>query len=151
MGQQTSGASEHALLGTLGRDRAYGRIAADITDQILSGTLPEGQRAPSASELASAYGVSVTTAQKGIDLLRTRAMVLTRPGRGTYVLEGSREREARRRREAFPGAYVLPALREAARLGISKRGHRPTRQERSDPAAPMTASNEHQARTRPAL
>jgi GntR family transcriptional regulator len=55
-----------------------------LRDRIESGELAPGSRLPSLVDLAQAYGVAVTTAQKALGQLKTEGLVITSP-MGTFV------------------------------------------------------------------
>ena len=63
----------------------YLRIAEEIADDIRSGRLPQGQRAPSTRQLVRDRGVAMATATKVIGALRAAGLVETVPGSGTIV------------------------------------------------------------------
>jgi DNA-binding transcriptional regulator YhcF (GntR family) len=63
----------------------YLRIADEISDDIHSGRLAEGQPAPSTRRIVRDWGVAMATASKVIGALRTAGLVETSPGRGTIV------------------------------------------------------------------
>jgi DNA-binding transcriptional regulator YhcF (GntR family) len=67
----------------------YLRIAEEIADDIRSGRLPEGQRAPSTRQLVRDRGVAMATATKVINALRAAGLVETVPGSGTIVRQRS--------------------------------------------------------------
>jgi DNA-binding transcriptional regulator YhcF (GntR family) len=63
----------------------YLRIAEEIADDIRSGRLAEGQRAPSTRWIVRDRGVAMATATKVIAALRAAGLVETIPGSGTIV------------------------------------------------------------------
>lgn len=58
-----------------------------LSDAIVSGVLPDGERLPSELELAKQLGVAVVTARESLEALRSRGLVTTRRGRdgGSFV------------------------------------------------------------------
>jgi DNA-binding GntR family transcriptional regulator len=64
-------------------DWPYQQVAARIRERIAAGEL--GPRLPSYMALAHEMGVSPMTVQRAIGVLRDEGLVVTRPGRGTYV------------------------------------------------------------------
>jgi DNA-binding GntR family transcriptional regulator len=64
-------------------DWPYQQVAARIRDRIQTGEL--GPRLPSYMTLAHELGVSPMTVQRAIRVLRDEGLVVTRPGRGTFV------------------------------------------------------------------
>jgi DNA-binding transcriptional regulator YhcF (GntR family) len=90
------------------------RLAAEIAD----GGLGEGERVPSANELAAYYRINPATAAKGINLLADDGLLEKRRGIGMFVATGARATLLARRRAEFAARYVAPLVTEATRLGI---------------------------------
>lgn len=72
-----------------GRDAelAYIQIANDIAGRITSGELGPGARLLSERALAEYYGRSYQTVRRAMEVLRTRGLIITIQGRGTFVAE----------------------------------------------------------------
>jgi DNA-binding transcriptional regulator YhcF (GntR family) len=90
------------------------RLAAEIAD----GGLAEGERVPSANELAAYHRINPATAAKGINLLAAEGLLEKRRGVGMFVAAGARRRLLEQRRAEFTERYVRPMVGEARRLGI---------------------------------
>ena len=65
-------------------DWPYQQVAARIRARIRAGEL--GPRLPSYMTLAHQLDVSPMTVQRAIGVLRDEGLVVTRPGRGTFVV-----------------------------------------------------------------
>ena len=65
------------------REPVYGLVASAIAAHIQAGELTG--RLPAERDLARQYGVAYQTLRRGIGLLRTHGLVITRQGRGTFV------------------------------------------------------------------
>src|SRR3569833_2902286 len=63
------------------QDQVHGRILALITD----GTLIQGDKLPSESELSARFGVSRPTVREALSRLRNAGVVVARKGAGTFV------------------------------------------------------------------
>lgn len=63
----------------------FAMIAADITEQITSGTYKPGDRLPTIPELCETYHVSKITVKRAMDRLVMRGLVARRRGSGTFV------------------------------------------------------------------
>jgi AcrR family transcriptional regulator len=63
----------------------YARIAAELRDQIETGTLAPGDRVPSTREITQRWGVAMATATKALAALRQEGIVRPVPGVGTVV------------------------------------------------------------------
>jgi GntR family transcriptional regulator len=69
-------------------DPLYRQIAEDLRKQIESGELAPGSQLPTELELREHYGnASRNTVRDAIKWLTTRRLVVTQPGRGTFVVE----------------------------------------------------------------
>lgn len=66
-------------------DSRYRQIAEDLRLKIESGELGPGTQLPTEFELREHYDASRTTVRDAVRLLITRGLVLTLPGRGTFV------------------------------------------------------------------
>ncbi|MFB9931470.1 TetR/AcrR family transcriptional regulator C-terminal domain-containing protein [Amycolatopsis halotolerans] len=107
----------------------YQRIVAEIRDRITSGRLRPGDRAPSTRQITREWGVAMATATKVIAELRGLGLVDTKPGAGTVVRSGERQREPELSRDRIVRAAIgiadadgLPAVsmrRIATELGAA--------------------------------
>jgi GntR family transcriptional regulator len=64
---------------------AYVQIADDIRSRILDGTLSQGDKLPSESELMSDYGVSRIVVRMAVEVLESEGLVTKRQGKGSFV------------------------------------------------------------------
>ncbi|NEA67864.1 GntR family transcriptional regulator [Streptomyces sp. SID12488] len=102
---------------TFGEQPAYLRVAGDLRNKIVDGSLPPHTRLPSQARIREEYGVSDTVALEARKVLMAEGLVEGRSGSGTYV----RER---------------PVPRRIARSGFRPEGGAtPFRQEQSDAEA----------------
>jgi DNA-binding GntR family transcriptional regulator len=63
----------------------YAEMADHLQLRIRLGDLPKDARLPGERELAEVYGVALGTARRAVEELRDRGLVITLPGKGTYV------------------------------------------------------------------
>lgn len=63
----------------------YLQAAEALRDAIASGELRPGQRLPSAEELRKRFGVSASTVQNALRVLKQEGLVYSQLGRGSYV------------------------------------------------------------------
>ena len=96
----------------------FAQVADRLAGEIADGGLAEGQRVPSANELAAFYRINPATAAKGINMLADDGLLEKRRGIGMFVAAGARQRLLARRRAEFTERYMEPLLAEATRLGI---------------------------------
>ena len=65
---------------------AYQRVAEDLRQAIAAGTYQPGDQLPTLAELSSRYGIAVMTARDAIRQLVAEGLVVSRQGKGAYVL-----------------------------------------------------------------
>jgi DNA-binding GntR family transcriptional regulator len=65
---------------------AYQRVADDLRHAIATGTYQPGDQLPTLSELTVRYGIAVMTARDAIRQLVADGLVVSRQGKGAYVL-----------------------------------------------------------------
>lgn len=65
---------------------AYQRVADDLRHAIAAGTYQPGDQLPTLAELTTRYGIAVMTARDAIRQLVTDGLVISRQGKGAYVL-----------------------------------------------------------------
>lgn len=94
------------------------QVAERLSDEIADGGLAEGERVPSANELAAFYRINPATAAKGINVLADDGLLEKRRGIGMFVATGARALLLEGRRKRFAERYVDPMVTEASRLGI---------------------------------
>ena len=63
----------------------YDQIATQIKEQILDGSLPEGEALPSIRSLAKDLRISVITTKRAYEELEQEGFIYTMPGKGSYV------------------------------------------------------------------
>jgi DNA-binding transcriptional regulator YhcF (GntR family) len=85
----------------------YLRIAEEIAEDIRSGRLAEGRRAPSTRQIVRDRGVAMATATKAIAALRTAGLVETVPGSGTVVRRRDPAATARRTRAGLTQREIV--------------------------------------------
>lgn len=97
----------------------FRQLAEQIENQIINGTLAEGQQVPSINEFAAFHRINPATALKGITLLVDTGVLYKRRGIGMFVTEGARASLMVERRERFAAEYLQPLLLEARGLGLT--------------------------------
>ena len=65
----------------------YIQVADAIEARIKAGELLPNRPVPSENRLVQEYGIARGTARKALELLRERGLVVTVPGRGTFVVD----------------------------------------------------------------
>ncbi|MDO9591332.1 MAG: GntR family transcriptional regulator [Microcella sp.] len=97
----------------------FRQLAEQIENQIIDGTLVDGQQVPSINEFAAFHRINPATALKGITLLVDTGVLFKRRGIGMFVAEGARASLIAERRARFAAEYVQPLLLEARGLELS--------------------------------
>jgi DNA-binding GntR family transcriptional regulator len=69
----------------LGATPVYLQLASIVERRIRRGKIPPNRPVPSELQLQREFGVARGTARKAIAVLRDRGLVVTVPGRGTFV------------------------------------------------------------------
>ena len=64
----------------------YMRVADHIAARITAGDLPADARLPAERDLAAEYAVAIGTTRRAVLELRDRGLVVTLPGKGTFVV-----------------------------------------------------------------
>lgn len=95
------------------------QIAEQVEASVLDGSLGEGERAPSTTQLASFHRINPATAAKGVNLLVDRGILVKRRGMGMFVSDGAREILRAERRQQFAENYIDPMIDEARAVGLS--------------------------------
>ncbi len=71
----------------LGPVPVYRQVAEILAGRIRRGELRPNRPVPSETQLQQEFGVARGTARKAIEVLREAGLVVTVPGRGSYVVE----------------------------------------------------------------
>lgn len=98
----------------------YQQIRDFIENSILTGSLQEQEQVPSTNQFAAFYRINPATAAKGINILVEEGVLYKKRGVGMFVSTGAREIIQEKRKRSFYQDYVLPLLKEAEKLAISK-------------------------------
>jgi DNA-binding GntR family transcriptional regulator len=67
----------------------YQRIVQDVKDQVRLGRLQGNDKLPSTRELADHYGVAPGTVQRALAELRTKGVIYSHQGRGSFIRESA--------------------------------------------------------------
>lgn len=65
----------------------YVKVADHVVERINAGELPPGTRLPAEGDLAEEYGIALGTVRRATQELRDRGIVISLPGKGTFVAE----------------------------------------------------------------
>ena len=78
------------------------------------------RRVVTRDELAARYEINPNTAAKSLTLLTNDGILYKKRGVGMFVSPGARAVIIEKRKKRFNDEYLLPMLREARLLGISR-------------------------------
>ena len=100
------------------RSPIYLQIADRIKEEILGGTLREGEQVMSTNQYAAFYRINPATAAKGFHQLVEEGILHKRRGIGMFVSPDARDRLRAQRRKRFFTDLVDPMVAQADLLGI---------------------------------
>lgn len=98
----------------------YLQIQEGLEDAILAGIYAEETQIPSTTELSRAFQINPATAGKGVNALVDEGLCYKKRGIGIFIKKGARERFKKKRQATFKETYLLPLIKEARQLEISK-------------------------------
>ncbi|UOQ50059.1 GntR family transcriptional regulator [Gracilibacillus caseinilyticus] len=105
---------------TLDEDKPiFLQIKEMIEDEIVNGTLQEGEQVPSTNQLVAHYKINPATVLKGFNKLVDEGVLYKQRGVGMFVIEGAVKQLRAKRKHQFRDNYVLNLLYEAEKLDIS--------------------------------
>lgn len=97
----------------------FQQIADMISDDIIEGSLTEGDKLPSTTDLSTFYQINRATAQKGLASLVDKDLIYKQRGVGMFVQRGAKKRLLDERKQAFFVSYIKPMLSEAKRIQLT--------------------------------
>lgn len=98
----------------------YLQIQEGLENAILAGTYAEETQIPSTTELSRAFQINPATAGKGVNALVDEGFCYKKRGIGIFVKGGAAKMLKKKRQAAFKEMYLLPLIKEARQLEISK-------------------------------
>jgi DNA-binding GntR family transcriptional regulator len=116
-----------------GEQPAYLRVAGDLRQKIVDGSLPPHTRLPSQARIREEYGVSDTVALEARKVLIAEGLVEGRSGSGTYVRPQSVPRRIARTGYRPPGGFT-PFRQEQSDERVEGAWESRSEQEEASPA-----------------
>lgn len=95
------------------------QIADTITDKVVSGEFPAGQKIPSVRELASEMGVNPNTIMRTYSELQAMSIIENQRGIGYFVNPDAQKIILQGKKEEFFSKVLPGFLKQAALLGIT--------------------------------
>lgn len=97
----------------------FQQIREMIEEDIVEGSLLEGDQAPSTNQLVAYYKINPATVLKGVNALVDEGILYKKRGVGMFVAEGARSKLLAERKQRFQEDYIWRMLQEAEKLNIS--------------------------------
>lgn len=97
----------------------YLQIADKICDDIMLGTLNEGDRIPSVREYAASLEVNANTVMRSYEFLERNGIIFNRRGIGFFIEKEAAETIRKMRKETFFSGECDYFFRQLMTLGIS--------------------------------
>ena len=95
------------------------QIADTITDKVVSGEFPAGEKIPSVRELASEMGVNPNTIMRTYSELQAMSIIENQRGIGYFVIPDAQKIILQGKKEEFFNKILPYFLRQASLLGIT--------------------------------
>jgi len=96
----------------------YEQLVAQIKQEIIQGSLAEGEALPSVRSFSNELKISALTIKKAYDKLEEEGFVITVHGKGTYVAAMDRQMAVEARKKAVEEDFSL-AVSKAKTVGLS--------------------------------
>lgn len=97
----------------------YIQVAEWTEDEILKGSIKEGDKICSQVELAKAFNINPITAGKGVSLLESRGIVFKKRGLGMFVTENAKSIIYEYRRNEELTMIIDDLITEAVKLSLT--------------------------------
>lgn len=108
----------HIIINNSSMVPVYEQLMEQIKQEIIQGTLAEGEALPSVRSFSNELKISALTIKKAYDKLEEEGFVVTVHGKGTYVAETDRALALEARRKAVEEDFAL-AVTKAKMVGLS--------------------------------
>lgn len=96
------------------------QVAEWTEDEILKGSIKEGDKICSQVELAKSFNINPITAGKGVSLLESRGIVFKKRGLGMFVMENAKSIIYEYRRNEELTMIIDDLIMEAVKLSLTK-------------------------------
>jgi GntR family transcriptional regulator len=114
------------------------QIADNITEKIMNGTHPPGDKIPSVRELAADMGVNPNTIMRTYNELQLRKIIENKRGIGYYVVPDAKEKIIEWKKEEFFETTLQEFSKQMGILGITYNDLKPYFEK-------LNKTNEHEA------
>ena len=106
------------VVDVMSRVPVYEQIIKQVEEQVLTGILKEGDKLPSVRSLSVKLSINPNTIQKAYTELDRRQLIITVPGKGSFISEKAIEVVGANSREKMTELNKL--IRELALAGVTK-------------------------------
>lgn len=106
------------VVDVMSRVPVYEQIIKQVEEQVLTGILKEGDKLPSVRSLSVKLSINPNTIQKAYTELDRRQLIITVPGKGSFISEKAIEVVGANSREMMTELNKI--LRELALAGVTK-------------------------------
>ena len=108
------------LISNSSSDPIFEQIKSEITRQIVTGDLSDGEALPSIRKLALDLQISVITTKRAYDDLEKEGLISSVPGKGTFISAKNREL-LKEKKLKLVESKLTEAVEAAKRLGVKKK------------------------------
>ena len=106
------------VVDVMSRVPVYEQIIKQVEEQVLTGILKEGDKLPSVRSLSVKLSINPNTSQKAYTELERRQLIITVPGKGSFISEKAIEVVGANSREKMTELNKI--IRELALAGVTK-------------------------------
>lgn len=106
------------VVDVMSRVPVYEQIIKQVEEQVLTGILKEGDKLPSVRSLSVKLSINPNTIQKAYIELDRRQLIITVPGKGSFISEKAIEVVGANSREKMTELNKI--IRELALAGVTK-------------------------------
>ena len=106
------------VVDVMSRVPVYEQIIKQVEEQVLTGILKEGDKLPSVRSLSVKLSINPNTIQKAYTELDRRPLIITVPGKGSFISEKAIEVVGANSREKMTELNKI--IRELALAGVTK-------------------------------
>lgn len=106
------------VVDVMSRVPVYEQIIKQLEEQVLTGILKEGDKLPSVRSLSVKLSINSNTIQKAYTELDRRQLIITVPGKGSFISEKAIEVVGANSREKMTELNKI--IRELALAGVTK-------------------------------
>ena len=106
------------VVDVMSRVPVYEQIIKQVEEQVLIGILKEGDKLPSVRSLSVKLSINPNTIQKAYTELDRRQLIITVPGKGSFISEKAIEVVGANSREKMTELNKI--IRELALVGVTK-------------------------------